>query len=607
MSHARLSRAMTVVVLAALVVTGAAADAADAAEKSAAELLPTSTLVYLEIPQPGKLARSVLDHPVARKLMASPDVRRGLEQPKARELLAVVAELEKRLGLDWHEAIDAAAGDGVVVAFEAWTQGVVGLIKSRDKAAAARLRDAVLDFVRQDAAAKGAADPIKTAGQRGLTTHEVNGLTVAQIGSWLALSNKPHMVRSIADRATANDEAPTLAGDEEFQQAKALSAAGDARPDAWAMVRLAPLRLLGVAKPLLNNTGKSDDPGAELLAAGILSATSNAPFVTTSLNVDDESVRLSISTPFDRAWVGPERNFYFGPPQSGAAPPLRPRGTMLSVTAYRDLSAFWQAGPDLFGEGVAAKMARTDSELSVFFGGKSFGAHVLGALAPQLQLVVAAQDYKAAGVPEPTIRFPAGALVVSIRQDAAAMRKRLRVAFQSLVALANLDGAQKGRPLLEMGMEKHAGAEIHYAMYDAVGDDDGDAAMMMAGGAGDVHMNFSPSLVVVNDYAMLCSTRQIARELAELVAKPGAPRVTTLPENALVEADAKVITAVLRQNRGQLVAQNMLEKGHDQAAAEREIDTLLTLLGLVRDASVRLTPTEKALTLEVQVRATNGE
>lgn len=603
MSHARLSRALTVIVLAAFVVSGAATNAA---EKSAAELLPTSTLVYLEIQQPGKLAKTILDHPVARKLLASPEVRKGLEEPKVRELLAIAAELEKRVGMGWREALDAAAGDGLVVAFEAWTQGVVGLVRSKDKDAAARLRDALFALVRQDAAAKGAADPIKMVEQRGLTTHEVNGLSVAQIGSWLALSNKPQMLRSIADRATAKNEAPTLAGDEEFQQAKALATAGDAKPDAWAMVRLAPLRLLGVAKPLLNNTGKSDEPGAELLAGGILSAMGNAPFVTTALKVDRESVRMTVATPFDRAWVGPERKFYFGAHGDGAAQPLRPRGTMLSVTAYRDLSAFWQAGPDLFGEGVAAQMARTDSELSVFFGGKSFGAHVLGTLGPQVQVVVAAQDYKAAGVPEPAIKFPAGALVVNIRQDAAAMQKRLRVAFQSLVALANLDGAQKGRSLLEMGMEKHAGAEIHYAMYDTAADG-ADAAMMMKGGGEDVHMNFSPSLVVVKDYAMLCSTRQIARDLAELVEKQKDRNPGALPENALVEADAKVITDVLRQNRGQLVAQNMLEKGHDQAVAEREIDTLLALLGLVRDASVRLTPTDKALTLEVQLRTTNGD
>jgi hypothetical protein len=604
MSHIHRSRAITLVVLAAFV---ASAAAADAAEKSAAELLPTSTLVYLEIHQPETLARNILDHPVARKLMASPEVRKGLEEPKARELLAVVAEVEKRLGTGWRETIDAAAGDGLVVAFEAWTQGVVGLIKSKDKDAAVRLRDAVFALVRQDAAAKGATDPIKTVEQRGLTSHELNGLSVAQVGSWLALSNKPQIVQSIADRARANDGAPTLAGEEEFQRAREMAAGGDTKPDAWAMVRLAPLRLLGAAKPLLNNTGKSDDPGPELLAGGILSATSNAPFVTAALKVDDESVRMSVATPFDRAWVGPERKFYFGTQGDGAAPPLRPRGTMLSLTAYRDLSAFWQAGPDLFGEGVAAKMARTDSELSVFFGGKSFGAHVLGAIGPQVQLVVAAQDYKAAGVPEPAIKFPAGAIVVNLRQDVAAMQKRLRVAFQSLVALANLDGAQKGRSLLEMGMEKHAGADIHYALYDAGGDDQGGAAMMMAGGAGDVHMNFSPSLVVVKDYAMLCSTRQIARELAELVAKPDGRRVSTLRENALVEADAKVITDVLRQNRGQLVAQNMLEKGHDQAAAEREIDTLLSLLGLARDATVRLTPSEKAMTLEVRVRAMKAE
>jgi hypothetical protein len=576
-----------------------------AAEKSAAELLPTSTLVYLEIREPGKFVEGILEHPIARKLAAAPEVRKALEEPKARELLAIIAELEKRVGMRWRAAVDAAAGDGIVVAFEAWTQGVVGLVRSKDRDAATRLCDALFSLVREDAANKGLADPVKTVEQRGLTTHEVHQVTISQIGSWLALSNKPQIVRSIADRAKADDAAPTLAGDDEFRQAKSLAARDAAMPDAWAMVRLAPLRLLGVAKPLLNNAGKSDDPGAELLGGGIISAMSNAPFVASSINITGDVLRLSVATPFDRAWVGPERRFYFGGNADGAAAPLKPRGTMLSVTAFRDMSAFWQAGPDLFGEGIAAKMARTDSELSVFFGGKSFGAHVLGALGPQMQLVVAAQDYKAAGVAEPAIKFPAGALVVNIHQDVAAMQKRLRVAFQSLVALANLDGAQNGRPLLEMGMENHAGAEIHYAMYDSA-PDGRDAPMVMKGGAEDVHLNFSPSLVVTKDRAILCSTRQIARDLADVLASQE-EQPTTLRDNALIEVDAKVITDVLRQNRGQLVAQNMLEKGHEQAVADREIDTLLALLGLLRDANVRLTPSEKALTLELHVRAAKME
>ena len=52
-------------------------------------------------------------------------------------------------------------------------------------------------------------------------------------------------------------------------------------------------------------------------------------------------------------------------------------------------------------------MAQADSGLSAFLGGKSFGTDVLGSLRPQMQLVVAAQDFGAAGVKEPTIKLPA--------------------------------------------------------------------------------------------------------------------------------------------------------------------------------------------------------
>src|SRR5215207_5099818 len=112
----------------------------------------------------------------------------------------------------------------------------------------------------------------------------------------------------------------------------------------------------------------------------------------------------------------------------------------------------------------------------------------------------------------------------------------------------------------------------------------------------DIHYNFSPALVMSKDHLILCSTRQIAIELADLAEKqePGG-KVETIKENTRIEIAPAPAAKLLRDNREQLVAQNMLEKGHDRAAAEKEIDLLVTLVSSIKDASLRLTPTDESI------------
>jgi hypothetical protein len=179
------------------------------------------------------------------------------------------------------------------------------------------------------------------------------------------------------------------------------------------------------------------------------------------------------------------------------------------------------------------------------------------------------------------------------------IKKHFRVAFQSITALANLDGAQKGRPLLEMKTEKRGAAEILYATYEAPSDSDAKPQATDAKPAErDIYYNFSPALVLSGNYLMLCSTKQIAEELADLAAKPAS---TKAKENTLLEVAAQPIGKLLQDNREQLIAQNMLEKGHSRAEAEKEVDVFVALVNAVKNARVSLTPTDKTISLDVEI------
>ena len=627
-----------------LVVPGAAhaaaADAPKGADKSAAELLPASTLVYAEVNRPKDLIGLVLDNPAVAKVTASPQYQQALATPQFNQFMDAVALVESRAGVKWRPALETMTGGGVVIAIEPSTRGGIVMLRSDDPKTTAAVRDALFALAREDATRKGKPDPVKQTQYRDLVAHKSGENTLLECGPWLLGTNKPELAKMIANAyLDGPSEGESLAESDEFVAARALGGgktgeADQSKPAAWGFVRLPQLRLLALKQPWMQPNAKSDNPGAELLFGGLIGVVQKAPFATMTIDATADGLRLAVAAPHDPAWVPAERKFYFAPAaeggdvSGGAAPAFRPGGTVLSVTTYRDYAAMWQAGPDLFTEAVAAQMAQSDSGLSTFLGGKSFGTDVLGALKPQSQFIVAAQDYAKAGIPAPAIRVPAFASVFRLKPAearAAELRKHMRLAFQSFVTFGNLDGATKNRPMLAMQSERRGGAEILWAVYEREADAAAGAAEVErehaeARARGEsvtavepptveapddaIHYNFSPALVISPDYLMLCSTREIARELADLAAaeKKAGKGAATIADNTRVEMDARGAAALLRENREQLIAQNMLDKGHDRPAAEAEIDFFLGVVEHLRAVNFRLTPTTDAISMELEVK-----
>jgi hypothetical protein len=608
------------------------------ADKSAAELLPASTLFYAEIAQPQQLIAQVLDNPAFARLIASPQYQGVLDQPQFKQLVGAVKLVEERSGVKWRQALETITGGGLTIAIEPSTQAGVLLARSTDAKTTAAVRDALLGLAREDAKAKGNPDPVNQTKYRELTAYKSGENTLVEMGPWLVSASKPGLAKMLVD-AYLDGPAPgeSLAESEEFVEARAFGNAD--QHTGWAFVRLPPLRLLALQQPWMKPNAKSDNPGAELIFGGLMGVVQKAPYATMSIDASADGIKLAVAAPHDPEWVPAERQFYFAPADAsgkvtgGAAKPFKPKGLALSITTYRDFGAMWQNGPDLFTEAVAAQMAQTDSGLSTFLGGKSFGTDVLPSFQPQFQFIVAAQDYARAGVPAPGIRIPAMASVIRLKPEqanAVGLRKHLRVAFQSLVALGNLDGAAKNRPMLELGSEKRGAAEIHWAVYDQEQPLKADASPAATGQApagaeptakaepdaaapaktkDDIHYNFSPALAVAPDYLILCSTRELAQELVDLAtadAQAG-QAAATIAQNTLIEMDAGAIAGLLRDNREQFIAQNMLSKGHGHDAASAEIDFLVGLVDYFRAASLKLTPTEKSIALEIEIKTAAGK
>ena len=552
---------------------------AAAEETHPARLISSTAVAYAELSRPGQLLDLASDPKLLELVRQAEPVEQYLESDAFRSIKQVVRQLEEQLEAPWRVTVGDLTGGGVYAAFEPLSQGAVIIVKSRDAKLLARAHQALLELIQTYADENGRESPVKSQQYRGVTGWRVGDGYHTIVDDLLILSNKVEVLKGAIDRhqGRSRDALTNVPAFQQAQQAAPKGATG------WGMLRLAPLRLLpGVTKAL---SGPSDNPGIEVLAGGILDAAKDASFVAFDLQMTDDEVRWRARLPHDRAKVAENRHWYFAPTDGKSSyAPLRPPGTVATLTAHRDLSGMWLAREELFDEETVAQLTQADAGLGLYFKG-DFGADVLGQLSPRIQFVAVRQEF-AAGQPVPAVKLPAFAGVLEIDGDEQ-FATQLLLAYQNIVGIVNITGIQAGRAQLLQTSEEYRGVRISKAEYvpDAGIED----------GAAGIAYNFSPACAQVGDRFILGSTASVVRALVDELQKPDAERLTA--DNALLELDLQQLGLVLADNRETLIAQNMLEDGNTREEAEGQISLLLDVLRLMRKSSLRLVSKDGSLHL----------
>lgn len=560
-----------------------ASPARSADERLPTQLLPSTTVLYFELPIPPALLSTLLDHPLRPRIEALEPYKQATRSEGYRGFLAGRKFVEIQLGMEWREALETLTARGIYLGVDSATQGVAVLVHGKDAGSLDLFRTKLLELSKLGKN----PDQIRQGEYRGITAYEVNKAKFAVVDDWLLIANKPELGKAVLDRMI-DGTGDCLAENNTFLAAQRT------RPDtttAWAFADLKTVREAGVAQKLFK--GQSGNPGVELLVGGILSTLQHTTFATADLQAAPSGLTLQFSVPHQSDWVPEEREFYFGPAGAGRAHTLpKADQTLFTLRTYRDVSEMWLRAGDLFNEQINDGLAEADANLTTFFSGKDFGEDILGSLTPQIGFIATRQDF-ANVLPVPAIKLPQFALVMELR-DPETMTRELRRTFQSMIGFFNVLGAMEGRAQLEMNMDKlEDGAELITSTYIPEADK---AESTQA----EIVFNFSPSVGFAKERFVVSSTAQLARELVQ--AKGSEAAVEDLNTDAILRA--AVLKDVLSDNRDQLISQNMLEEGHTREEAEAAIQLLLELIGYFDDASVRLKVQDSRLDLMFQVRVT---
>jgi hypothetical protein len=558
--------------------------------KTAADLFPASTIAYAELRQPIALLDLILEHPLRQRVEKFDQVRELLDNPQYAQFQAIRTVIEQQIGMKWKDALATLIKGGVSVGFDPNTEGFALVIRSKNQQGLEKLRDTFLKLARDNAQGKGSKDPIKTVEYRGITTYSADDAKFATVGPWLVLVNNGEMGKAVLDHyLDGNDN--SLSSDDQFQASRKLITG---KPTVWSYFNVDAFRTANADNALYKK--KTDNVLIELLIGGMLGTIRNTPYAVSSLNITKQGIAFKVAAPHDPAWVGEEREYFFGPGGKGSALPLlQPKQTILSFSTYRDFSGMWLRSADIFEDNVDAGFAKASGVLSTFFSGKDFGEDILGSFKPEVQIVASRQEFKESS-PVPAIKIPAFAVVFRFKEPEK-MRKEFRRTFLSLIGFLNVIGAQQGQPQLDLDFEKNGDGEIITSTYAPEADEKNSKQAK-------INFNFSPSVGFSGEYFIVSSTKQFARELVKLAEKKklsedGAENTITI--NTQLDTNLSVIRNALEDNRQRLVTQNILSEGRDKDEAEKQISILLEALGLLRNFSLQLATSSNTIQFELEI------
>jgi hypothetical protein len=537
-------------------------------------LFAGDTTIYFQIARGGELMDKVLSHPLRAKIEQLDQVKEAMASPGFLQMRAGVGLMEAQLGTDWQTAIRKLSAHGLHAGFRASDQSFCLALHSDDEELLKKTAGTMLSFIRNNAGE--GASPFELTDHRGGKMARFREGSIARMGRWFLASNNHNALVELADRVAERETAKNAdgsSGGKSLLQNAEFRKAWDGRDqdsDAFAFVDVGAFRKAGLAPELFS--GKTNNPGAELLVGGVLEGLSKANYLSASLKFDASKLLTSIRLPHVAADSTAVREFFFGNQGMGRAPvPLEMEGLAAQVVTYRNLGAWWLAKEDLFPEEVVAQLAQGDSQLSTLFGGVDFGADVLGAVHPEMRLLVRAQKYPE-GV-NPDVKIPAFALVTRLQNPSS--ERRFRISFQSLVGILNLSDDGMDRPQIELVSGKEDGIQITGGQYTPESGFSGEMIVF----------NFSPAMAFVDDYMVISSTLDFAREVAETV-RDQDDNTRSGESNTLIDLQAAAVRELLDMNREALIANMMVEQGIDHEKAADRFGILLDLLAYAGSLTV---------------------
>lgn len=558
----------------------------NAQAQSLSEILPDNTPLYLKIDKPASLFLDEFRNPaVLNALRKIPGLGEQIDNPQLDQVKAVLGALGSTEDISWTELVREILHGPAEVGLSASPNEAILSVVPKDVARLTRLHAKLIEFARADATNKGNPDPIRIFSHAGVECFSFTPAEAHAIaGGRLILASSEGVLKEALDVITGKKQPKSkLSQTKPYRDAMEQGSAST--HNAFGFARIDILRKAGVRnlKPL-----DEYNPLAALLFGGWVEAYNKAGWLALAFDLKGGRPALEAILPVDEKTSKSETRQAFTPPAGQYAPgKLMLKNQIGSLELWRDLGKVWNIRESVVKGPALQGLNGLDNGIGQFFGGRDFGTGVLGALRPDWRVNVTEQEMKTLN-PKPDLVLPAFAITVGYDRNDRDFQLRWVIAFQSLIGVINVTGAQQKQPVLMQNQEEFEGAKIYTAKFlppakpkDAKDAEEG------------VHIrhNFRPTLAFAGDHLIVATTTEIAREVITAL---GHSKSADLPPRAMhLDVNGQLLGRLIEVNRERLVMQNMVEKGQGRSAAEGEIGGLESLVRELNAGEISVSDTEK--------------
>ena len=509
-------------------------------------------------------------------------IQYGLSQGGGRELQKGLAEFHAATGKDLIQVAADLLGKEALVGVRFQFSGPEVLIVSRgvgEKQVEEGL--AALRIAGEKKLGRPLEREEATHGDAKIELYEKGKLCIARKGAFIAASNTRSGIEALLDLGAKKSGSSV-------ESAPFFKKGSTAGKDSLALLVVRPRFI-----PNFQAKEKLDEAGESLLFGGIAKVLNTSDIISAALDVAGGKLQLSTAIHPEKGAGDVKHGAAFFPPATEAtelAARLRARGSVAFLHLRRDLARWWEARDEIMSERAAGGLLEFGNNMNQLFG-RNFQDEVLPELGPDIVFYARNQEY--ADLPEkPKPAIPGFALVFELKESKT-LGKKMVSAFQALVAIINIDRAQKKK---DEGMSMLVRTEKvgKYDLHTVSRDDEGPPGIMH---------NFTPSLAVAGSKVILSSSAELAKLfLAEVEGKSPAPSSSSAdPLGDTITIDGAAVRKILGENHEFLISDNMVKKGHTKEEAEKEIGVLYAILDRLRDLQLRSWKDDDALRIRLEL------
>lgn len=535
------------------------------ADESLASKLPPGAGVSVEIVNAAALLTRVEESELLKAAIKSQGYRKWADSKDGKKFRGGRAVAEGQLGMNLWDAGRRIVGNRVIAAAYPPAENsnkpqAILLIHLADDEVGPHLRkqfepwtDVVGDEVRVE----------DRSGSWYITAKD--GTTAVLTGRWMAAATSDKLLSEVTLRLTADQPASLAAS----QPSPSLSES-DTRVQVH--VDLDVLRKETHQTRLL--PAKLDNPLGSLLLGSVIESLAVGSAVQSEVTLSPTGFEAQVRTQSPTGeWSKGQQALLATRSTEGELTPIVPR-QLAGITLCREWTQWYQSREELLIDRVQPEFDKFETGLATFLPGKDFAQDVLGLLNAPMSFVAAGQTYAHLDG-KPGLQLPAFAVVLDLREP----RKGsdvIRLFFQTLGSIVNIEAAKQGRQPWVMDSEAYHDVQLTYARY--LETPKGDDLPMV--------FNFQPAAGLVGNKYVVASSLELCRDLIDSLQPQR--RADALPRSAPADSSAQarngelsfdpaVAAELLAANRGILTAKGV-QSGKPLAQAEEELDYLLMLL-----------------------------